>query len=162
MAFQSTTAGSLAAGIIGASMVLASSAVADPNPGHYVNVLTPSPPMRCQLSSDDSDGGDPKVVCQTAGFPQAPMDPMPYPGWVGDPAVLHQNQAIITESGEFTWRTANLGLAPAGQPDTALAIGQTQHLQGWTVVATSDGTTFTNDATGHGMVIDSAYNVRPF
>ncbi|GAB3038604.1 hypothetical protein [Mycobacterium bourgelatii] len=162
MASWLTGARSLAVEIICTSVAFAPLAGADPAPGQFVNVKAPSPPMRCQLSSDDSDGGDPKVVCQTAGFPQAPMDPMPYPGWVGDPAVLHQNQAIITESGEFTWRTANLGLAPAGQPDTALAIGQTQHLQGWTVVATSDGTTFTNDATGHGMVIDSAYNVRPF
>ncbi|CAM3388945.1 hypothetical protein BST27_27720 [Mycobacterium intermedium] len=162
MAPPPTTAWFLAAGIISASMVFVPSAEADPGPGRYVNVLTPSPPMRCQLSSDDGDRGGPKVVCQTAGFPQAPMDPMPYPGWPGDPAVLHQNQATITASGEFNWRTANLGLAPAGQPDVTLVIGQAQHLQGWTVVPTSDGTTFTNDATGHGMAIDSECNVRPF
>jgi hypothetical protein len=104
----------------------------------------------------------PNVVCQTGGFPQAPMDPIPYPGWQGDPAVLPRNQAIITTSSQFNWRTANLGIAPPGQPDTALVDGQTYNFQGWTIASTSDGTTFTNDATGHGMVIGSDYNVNPF
>lgn len=108
--------------------------------------------MRCSVSSDDGDGGGPQVVCQTAGFPQAPMDP-------GAP---HRNQAIIYASGQFSWRTANLGLAPVGQPDCSLAIGRTRRFQGWTMVPSSDDTTFINDATGHGMVIDSAYQVRPF
>jgi hypothetical protein len=153
---------STAAGLMGAALAFAPLAGADPTPGHLVNVRTPSPPMRCQLGSDDSDGGSPNVVCQTAGFPQAPMDPPPYPGWQGDPSVLHQDQAIITASGQFSWRTANLGIAPPGQPDTILVDGQTYHFQGWTIVPTSDDTTFTNDATSHGMVIGSDYNVTPF
>ncbi len=74
---------------------------------------------------------------------------------------MHQNQAIITASGQFTWRTANLGTAPPGQPDIALVDEQTYHFQGWTIVPSSDGTTFTNDATGHGMVIGSDFNVKP-
>ncbi|OBI52149.1 hypothetical protein A5707_12585 [Mycobacterium kyorinense] len=135
---------------------------ADPSPSHFVNVRTPSPPMRCQVGSDDSDGAGPNVVCQTAGFPQAPMEPPPYPGWPGDPSVLHRDQAVITEAGQFTWRTANLGMAPPGQPDTILANGQTFDLQGWTIVVTSDGTTFTNDVSGHGMVIDRDYDVTAF
>lgn len=138
------------------------SAGADPSPGHFVNVRTPSPPMRCEVGSDDGDGAGPNVVCQTAGFPQAPMDPPPYPGWPGDPSVLHQDQAIIAAAGQFTWRTANLGMAPPGQPDVVLMDGQTYHFQGWAIVVSSDGTTFTNDATGHGMVIDGDYNVKPF
>jgi hypothetical protein len=152
----------LVAGIACASVAFAPLASADPTAGHFVNVRTPSPPMRCEVGSDDSDGGGPNVVCQTAGFPQAPMDPIPYPGWTGDPSVLHQDQAIIAASGRFSWRTANLGSAPAGQPDITLVVGQTQHFQGWTIAPASDGITFTNDATRHGMVIDSAYNVRPF
>ncbi len=90
------------------------------------------------------------------------MDPPPYPGWQGDPAVLHQDQAIITASGEFNWRTANLGMAPPGRPDVTLAEGQTYRFEGWTILSTSDGVTFTNDATGHGMAIGGDYNVRPF
>ncbi|MGB9307564.1 MAG: hypothetical protein ACLPXZ_16335 [Mycobacterium sp.] len=104
----------------------------------------------------------PNVVCQTAGFPQAPMNPAPYPGWPGDPLVLHQDQAVITASGQFSWRTANLGSAPPGQPDTTVVNGQTYRLQGWTVVPTSEGVTFTDDATGHGMMISSDYSVKPF
>ncbi len=90
------------------------------------------------------------------------MEPPPYPGWTGDPSVLHQDQAIITASGQFSWRTANLGLAPPGQPDTTMVDGQTYDLQGWTVAPTSNGVKFTNDATGHGMKIGSDYSVTPF
>jgi hypothetical protein len=157
-----TKIGWASAGVICAAVAFAPPASADPSLGHFVNVKTLSPPMRCEVGSDDSDGAGPNVVCQTAGFPQAPMDPAPYPGWPGDPSVLHQDQAIITASGRFTWRTANLGLAPPGQPDITLANGQTYQFQGWTIVPTDTGTTFTNDTTGHGMVIDSDYNVNPF
>ncbi len=135
---------------------------ADPMPDHYVNVRTPTPPMRCEVSSDGGDGEEPVVVCQTGGFPQAPMDPVPYPGWTGDPRVLHQDQAIIRASGRFDWRTANLGLAPPGQPDTTLVDGQTYDVQGWKIVAATDGTRFTNGVTGHGMFIGTDYSVTPF
>lgn len=135
---------------------------ADPTLGHFVNVRTSSPPMRCEVASDDDNGRGPNVVCQTAGFPQAPMDPAPYPGWPGDPRVLHQDQAIISASGQFEWRTANLGMAPPGQPDITLVDGQTYGLRGWTITPTTDGTRFTNDATGHGMFIARDYRVNPF
>jgi hypothetical protein len=150
----------LSAGIICAAWVCVPVSTADPTLGHFVNVRTPSPPMRCQIGSDDRDGGGPAVVCQTGGFPQAPMDQAPSPGWHGDPSVLHQDQAIVTASGQFSWRTANLGLAPPGQPDTVLVAGRTYDLQGWTIVPTDDGITFTSDATGHGMTIDSGYDVK--
>jgi hypothetical protein len=145
-----------------ATVVFAPITSADPTAGNFVNVKTPSPSMRCEVGSDDSDGAGPNVVCQTAGFPQAPMDPVPAPGWRGDPSVLHQDQAIITGSGQFSWRTANLGMAPPGQPDIVLVEGTTYRFEGWTIVPTGDGTTFTNDVTGHGMSIDSDYNVKPF
>jgi hypothetical protein len=139
----------------------------DPTQGHFVNVRTPSPSMRCEVGSDDSPSPGvpemgPNVVCQTSGFPQSPMNPPPYPGWSGDPLVLHQDQAVITASGQFSWRTANLGMAPPGLPDITLLDGQTYHFQGWTMVSAHDGTTFTNDTTGHGMFIGSDYSVRPF
>jgi hypothetical protein len=153
---------SVGTGIICTAVAYAIPVSADPTPGHYVNIRTPSPPMRCEVGSDDSDGVGPNVVCQTAGFPQAPMDPAPYPGWHGDPSVLHQDQAIITASGQFGWRTANLGQAPPGQPDITLAKGQTYHFQGWTIVPTGDRITFTNDATSHGMAIERDYHVKPF
>jgi hypothetical protein len=148
--------------IICAALAFTPLSSADHTPGRFVNVKTPSPPMRCEVGSDDSDGAGPNVVCQTAGFPQTPMDPVPYPGWNGDPSVLHQDQAIITAPGQFSWRTANLGMAAPGQPDVALAEGQTYHFEGWTIVPTGDRITFTNDATGHGMAIDRDYNVKSF
>lgn len=151
-----------------AAVISVSPASADPTRGHFVNLRISVPPMRCEVGSDvytgvpGVPGMGPNVVCQTAGFPQAPINPPPHPGWKGDPLVLHQNQAIVTESGQFNWRTANLGIAPPGQPDTTLMEGQTYHLQGWTVVPTSDGVTFTNDVTGHGMLIGADYSVKPF
>lgn len=150
------------AGIICATVTLATAAYADPTAGHFVTVQTPAPRMRCQVGSDDRDGGGPAVVCQTAGFPQAPMDPPPSPGWQGDPSVLRQDQAIITSSGQFSWRTANLGMATPGQPDVVLVGGQTYHFQGWTIVPSGADVTFTSDASGHGMTIGSDYNVKPF
>lgn len=153
---------SVGSGIICTAVAYAIPVSADPTPGHYVNIRTPSPPMRCEVGSDDSDGVGPNVVCQTAGFPQAPMDPVPYPGWHGDPSVLHQDQAIITASGQFSWRTANLGQAPPGQPDITLSEGKTYHFEGWTVVPIADRITFTNDATSHGMAIERDYHVKPF
>jgi hypothetical protein len=149
-------------GIICAAMAFAIPARADPPAGRSVMVKTPVPAMRCEVGSHDVEGGGPAVVCQTAGFPQAPMDPAPSPEWRGDPLVLHKDQAIITASGQFTWRTANLGIAVPGQPDIVLSVGEAYHFQGWTIAPTGDRITFTNDATGHGMAIDRDYNVKPF
>jgi hypothetical protein len=150
------------AGTLCAALNFMPLASADPSPEHVVNVKTPVPPMRCAVDSDDSDQHDRSVVCQTAGFPQAAMNPVPYSGWQGDPSVLHQDQAIITASGQFFWRTANLGAAPPGWPDVVLVEGQTYHFEGWTISPAGDRSTFTNDATGHGMMIGSDYAVKPF
>jgi hypothetical protein len=154
---------SLIASVIAcAAVVSVPVANADPAPDQVANVRTPSPPMRCAVASGNREGEGPTVVCQTGGFPQAPMHPMPYPGWKGDPSVLHDNQAIVNDSGQLSWRTANLGLAPPGRPDIVLVADQSYHLQGWTILPTSDGVTFTSDETGHGMAIGSDYSVRPF
>jgi hypothetical protein len=137
------------------------SATADPTSGQYVT--TQSPPMRCGVGADDGDGRGPMVVCQNgAGFPQAPIDPPPPPGWAGDPSVLHQDQAIVYASGQFNWRTANLGMVLPGHPPTTLDYGQTYHINGWTILPSGDGITFTNDGTGHGMTVGSDQSVKPF
>jgi hypothetical protein len=150
------------AGILCATATFAPLATAEPTLGHFVTVQTRSPSMRCEVASDDSDGVGPNVVCQTAGFPQAPIDPAPDAAWRGDPSVLHKDQAIITASGQFSWRTANLGLAPPEHPDVILLAGTTYQIEGWTIVSTSDGITFTHDATRHGMSINGDYNVDSF
>jgi hypothetical protein len=64
------------AGMLCAALNFVPLASADPDPGHVVTVTTPVPPMRCAVDSDDSDQRGPAVVCQAAGFPQAPMDPV--------------------------------------------------------------------------------------
>jgi hypothetical protein len=43
-----------------------------------------------------------------------------------------------------SWRPASI---------TSLAAGQTYHIQGWTIVQTSQQRTFNSDATGHGMTV---------
>ena len=45
--------------------------------------------------------------------------------------------------------------------DVVLNYGQTFHLNGWTIIPSEDGTRFTNDGTGHGMVV-SINNVSSF
>jgi hypothetical protein len=42
-----------------------------------------------------------------------------------------------------------------------LAYGTTYRALGWTITPTSDGTTFTYDATGHGMTV-GVQGVKPF
>ena len=102
--------------------------------------------MLCEIGSDDADPGiGPNVICQ-GSFVQSPGD----------------DQAFVTASGQFSYRSANIGVGyPHGRFDT-LVPGQTYHIQGRTVVASGDGIRFTNDGTGHGMFIGSDTTVNPF
>ena len=72
------------------------------------------------------------------------------------------DQAFVTASGQFSYRTANIGIGYNHAPFDTLVPGQTYHIQGWTVVAGGDGITFTNDDTGHGMTVGSDQSVKPF
>jgi hypothetical protein len=135
------------AGIICAAVALASPATADPTPGHDTLVHTQTPPMLCQIGSDDSDPGvGPNVVCQ-GGFVRAPAD---------------DDQAVITASGTFSYRSANIGVGYPHAPFDTLVPGRTYHIQGWIVAAENDGIRFTNDGTGHGMFIAGNTTVKPF
>jgi hypothetical protein len=49
-----------------------------------------------------------------------------------------------------------------GHPPTTLDYGQTYHINGWTILPSGDGITFTNDGTGHGMTVGSDQSVNPF
>jgi hypothetical protein len=122
-------------------------ASADPTAGHDAKVNTQTPPMLCEIGSDDADPGiGPNVVCQ-GSFVQAPA---------GD------DQAFVTASGQFSYRSANIGIGYPHAPFDTLDPGQTYHIQGWTAVAGDDGIRFTNDGTGHGMFIRSDTTVNPF
>ena len=72
------------------------------------------------------------------------------------------DQAFVTASGQFSYRSANIGIGYSHAPFDTLVPGQTYHIQGWTVVAGGDGIRFTNDGTGHGMFIGSDTTVNPF
>lgn len=156
-----------AVGIFCAAAVFAPQANADPSVGHGTTVFTQSPNMLCQIGSDDADdpGYGPSVVCQSGGrlgFPQSPISDASG----GQPA-MHLHQAVVTAAGSLSYRDANIpmggDLDENGDPtfDT-LSNDRTHHIQGWTAVPTTDGITFTNDATSHGMTMDAAGDVKAF
>ncbi|MCE5289510.1 MAG: hypothetical protein LLG14_09735 [Nocardiaceae bacterium] len=59
------------------------------------------------------------------------------------------NGVIIKPSGQTEWVTGNM---PNSAEWTVLDYG-TYHAAGWTIDAKANGTTFTNDATGHGAKV---------
>jgi hypothetical protein len=95
----------------------------------YVFIETKSGKTRCQLNTDE-------VGCE-AQFTNAPV-------LDGTPA----NGVRVTSTGELSWLVGNLGDIPAVTLDY-----QTYSAVGWTIEASEDGTRFTNNGTGHGMVI---------
>ncbi|MGV0746227.1 hypothetical protein [Mycolicibacterium sp. XJ870] len=100
----------------------------DPENG-YVFIQTKSGKTRCQLSKQD-------VGCES-DFTNAPdID--------GSPA----NGVRVSADGEMQWVLGNLGAIPAVTLDY-----RTYTAVGWTIEASSEGTRFTNDSSGHGMVI---------
>ena len=130
-----------------AALTFAPPANADPIAGHDAKVNTQTPPMLCEIGSDDASPGiGPNVICQ-GSFVQAPS---------GD------DQAFVTALGQFTYRSANIGIGYNNAPFDTLIPGQTYRIQGWTVAARGDGIRFTNDGTGHGMFIGSDTTVNPF
>jgi hypothetical protein len=95
----------------------------------YVFIETKSGKTRCQLNTDE-------VGCE-AQFTNAPV-------LDGTPA----NGVRVTTTGELSWLVGNLGDIPAVTLDY-----KTYSAVGWTIEASEDGTRFTNNGTGHGMVI---------
>ncbi|OHU51582.1 hypothetical protein BKG82_22925 [Mycobacteroides chelonae] len=63
----------------------------------------------------------------------------------------------VRSNGLVEWAIGDPGQLHFG----AMSYGTTYHALGWTITPTSDETTFTNDATGHGMTV-SVENVRVF
>jgi hypothetical protein len=130
-----------------AGLACAAVASADPSAGHGTIVNTQTPPMLCEIGSDDATPGiGPNVVCQ-GPFAQAPSD---------------DDQAYITASGQFSYRSANIGVGYPHAPFDKVAPGQTYHIQGWTIAADGEGIRFTNDDTGHGMFVGSDTVVDSF
>ena len=103
----------------------------------YVFIETKSGKTRCQLNEDE-------VGCESEFTNSPVMDGM------------HANGVRLTASGEVSWLVGNLGDIPAVTLDY-----RTYRAVGWTIEATEDGTRFTNDRTGHGMVV-SVEGVQTF
>jgi hypothetical protein len=95
----------------------------------YVFIQTKSGKTRCQVSEQD-------VGCESAFTDPPVVD--------GSPA----NGVRLTADGKIRWVLGNLGAIPARTLDYG-----TYQAVGWTIEATSAGTRFTNNASGHGMVV---------
>ncbi|OBC10321.1 hypothetical protein A5784_36710 [Mycobacterium sp. 852013-50091_SCH5140682] len=95
----------------------------------YVFIQTKSGKTRCQISSRE-------VGCES-DFTNSPIVD-------GAPA----NGIRVSTGGQTHWVLGNLGDIPAVTLDY-----RTYRALGWTIDAGNDGTRFTNDATGHGMVV---------
>jgi hypothetical protein len=110
-----------------------------PNDRGYVRVEVNSGSTGCSINSE-------LVACQTSAN-----------NWPANPNGQHFHTASVNATGEFHWVEADLG-ALEGR---VTLDNQTYSALGWTIVATSGGTTFTNGSTGHGMSV-SDQSVRPF
>ncbi|VEG51357.1 putative lipoprotein LpqJ [Mycolicibacterium aurum] len=95
----------------------------------YVFIQTKSGKTRCQLDEQE-------VGCEAA-FTNAPEIN-------GAPA----NGVRLTADGDLSWVQGNLGAIPAVTLDY-----RTYSAVGWSIDADENGTRFTNDSTGRGMVI---------
>ena len=120
------------------------------------SVKTASDRVHCYVTATGEGTGNhgPTVICEAisekdGGFLQAPMTDY------GE----HYHSAITDAAGNFHFGNGgNLGDSTNA---FVLNYGQTYHFQGWTIVASSQGTRFTNDQTGHGMFV-SIENTYPF
>jgi hypothetical protein len=95
----------------------------------YVFIETKSGQTRCQLNEDE-------VGCE-AQFTNSPV----LEG-------THANGVRLTANGEVSWLVGNLGDIPVVTLDY-----RTYSAVGWTIDAGEDGTKFTNDGTGRGMIV---------
>ena len=105
-----------------------------PNDHGYVHVESKSGNVRCSIAAD-------VVACQTSAdnWPRH-ADGRPF------------HCASVTADGDFHWVDADLG-ALEGRITMDY---KTYRAQGWTISATSGETTFTNERSGHGMVVNTA------
>ncbi len=108
-----------------------------PDDNGYVFIETKSGRTRCQISSAQVD-------CE-AQFTNTPLKDG-----------QHANGVSISTDGSVKWVLGNLGDIPVVTIDYL-----TYQAQGWTINADINGTRFTNDRTGHGMVV-SIENIDTF
>jgi hypothetical protein len=95
----------------------------------YVFIQTKSGKTRCQISDTD-------VGCESAFTDSPVLD--------GERA----NGVRLSADGQVQWLVGNLGDIPAVTLDY-----RNYRALNWTIDASSEGTRFTNDVSGHGMVV---------
>jgi hypothetical protein len=105
------------------------SAEALPPQNGYVFIETKSAKTRCQISAEE-------VGCESAFTNPPEVDGLPASG------------VRLTAAGQVQWTDGNLGDIPVETIDY-----RTYSAEGWTIVATEDGTRFTNEGTRRGMFI---------
>lgn len=103
-----------------------------PSDSGYVYIETKSGQTRCQINSES-------VGCES-DFTNPPI--------INDEPA---NGVEVTAEGSVRWISGNLGAIPTTTIDYSV-----YHAVGWTIDASSSGTRFTNDGTGHGMFISTA------
>lgn len=108
-----------------------------PDDNGYVFIETKSGRTRCQISSSQVD-------CE-AQFTNTPLKDG-----------QHANGVSVSAEGTVQWVLGNLGDIPVVTIDYL-----TYQAQGWTINADINGTRFTNDRSGHGMLV-SVDNVDTF
>jgi hypothetical protein len=105
-----------------------------PNGQGYVRVETKSGSTACSINRE-------LVACQTSAN-----------NWPMTPGGQHYHAVSVTAAdGQLHWVEADLG---ALEGRVTLDY-QTYSAQGWTIVATPDGTRFTSDSSGHGMSVST-------
>lgn len=104
-----------------------------PNSGGYVRIETKSGATKCSINTE-------LVACETSGD-----------SWPVNTNGQHYHTVSVNANGEFHWVDANLGVLEG----RVTLDYQSYSAQGWTIVASSDGTKFTNDRTGHGMTVNA-------
>ncbi|OBA88283.1 hypothetical protein A5662_25310 [Mycobacteriaceae bacterium 1482268.1] len=133
-------------GAMAVGAVIASAPSVSAAPGDYQYVRTVSGAVRCVISADH-------VGCERTsidGFPGAPRS-QSGPGNV--------NIAGVDADGTFNYGEGNIGGVDSGE--VTLDYGRIFRINGWTVLPSFDGTRFTNDASGRGMLV-SIDGVTPF
>lgn len=95
----------------------------------FVFIQTKSGKTRCQLNEQE-------VGCEAAFTNPPEIEGMP------------ANGVRVSAGGQISWALGNLGAIPAVTLDY-----RTYSAVGWTIDASEDGTRFTNDSTGRGMVV---------
>ncbi|MGV0791761.1 hypothetical protein [Mycolicibacterium sp. XJ1819] len=137
--------------LVGVALPLAPAAAADDGQ----TVITQSGMVRCAVSADNvARGGGSMVVCQRADghpFGQSP--------WAVAKHSFRLPVAVVRGAGQFYWAKDPVGGAPGN--DVVVEDGQSHQVAGWTIRDEGLLTRFTDDVTGHGLLVN-AETVRQF